>query len=374
MPHDPPAGDDLQKQIDGELQQIIQGLDVSALQDSLDKLDNVPTEMTQVKVLIQKIASGNFKYMGADILEFLGQSVKKPISNGITLFTELLLLIVVSGVLSQLTKAFSSDGAAKVANLVVYASVAIIIVNALASSIKTTAAAIDGLIGVSQGIFPVLSMMLATTGGLASTAILQPAWSIVVETASWMTKEVLIPAALYGGLLAIAGNLTEKNLLSELGSFIRNGSVWVAGFVMTVFIAITAIQGSAAVSYDGISFRAAKYAVDSMVPYLGGMFSDMADTIVGCSLLVRNAVGMAGLLTMIVTMLEPVATAVCIYFAFKLSAALAVAFESKQLGTIMNESSKVVMLLLVIMLLSFVLLFFMMTMTINAGNNILAMR
>ncbi len=371
---DPPSGDEFQKQIDQTLQDIIEDLDMSSLQGMLDGMSDVPQEMSQVKQLIQKISSGQFQYMGADIMTFLVESVKRPIANGIFLFSELLLLMIISGLLAQLMKSFATDGAAKIANLIVYSAAAILIIGALTSAIKATSAAIDSLLNVSQSIFPVLSMMLASTGGFASTAVLQPAWSIVLETTSWLTREVLIPAALYGGVLVVVGNLTEKNLLSELGGLIRSGSIWIAGAVMTVFVAIASIQGNAAVSYDGISFRAAKYAVDSMVPYLGGMFSDMADTFVGCSLLVRNAVGMAGLLVMVVAILEPVLSALAVYFAFKLAGALAGSLESKQMAAVMGESSKVVMLLLIIMLMSFAMLFFMVTMTINAGNSILAMR
>ena len=371
---DPPTGDELQRQIDEQLQDIIEGLDVSELQNQLNSMENVPGDMSQVKELIAKLSNGQFKYMGAEILDFLIMSVKKPLGNAAMLFSELLLLLIISGLLSQLTKAFSTEGSAKVANLVVYAAAAIIVVTALASSIKSASAAIASLLNVSQTVFPVLAMMLATAGGLASTAVLQPAWSIVLETTSWLTREALIPAALYGGVLAIVGNLTEKNILSELGSFIRNGSVWIAGGVMTIFVAITSIQGSAAVSYDGISFRAAKYAVDSMVPYIGGMFSEMADTFVGCSLLVRNAVGTVGLILMVIALIEPVLSAIGVYFAFKLASALAGSFDSKQMSAVMGESAKVVILLLVIMLLSIAMLFFMMTLTINAGNTILSMR
>ncbi len=374
MALNPPSGDDLQQQIDKTLQSIIDDLDLSGLQSVLDGLDQAPQDMSRVKELVQKISAGQFKYMGADILAFLGDSIKRPVANGAFLFSELLLLLIISGLLAQLMKSFASEGAAKIANLIVYCAAAILIIGALAAAIKTTAAAINSLLGVAQSVFPVLSMMLASTGGFASTAVLQPAWSIVLETSSWLTREVLIPAALYGGVLVVVGNLTEKNLLSELGGLIRSGSVWIAGAVMTVFVAIASIQGNAAVSYDGISFRAAKYAVDSMVPYLGGMFSDMADTFVGCSLLVRNAVGMAALLVLVIVMLEPVLSALAVYFAFKLAAALAGSLESKQMATVMGESSKVVMLLLVIMLMSFAMLFFMVTMTINAGNSILAMR
>lgn len=371
---DPPDTSELQKQIDGELQDIIRGLDVSALQGQLDRMQGVPEELLNFKPLIRRIASGQFRYMGSDILAFLLESARQPISGALLLFGELLLLVVVSGVLSQLTKAFSSEGAAKIANLVVYASAAILIVNALIGAVRTANGAIEGLLNVSQGMFPILSMMLAATGGLASTAVLQPAWSIAINAASWLTREALIPAALYGGALAVVGNLTDKGLLKELGSLVRGAGVWIAGAVMTVFVAIASIQGSAAVSYDGISFRAAKYAVDSMIPYVGGMFSDMADTFMGCTLLVRNAVGMAGLLMMVLAVIRPLLLILGVYFAFKLASAVSGAFESKQLCAVMNESAKVVLLLAVVMLMCFAMLFFMTTMTINAGNSILSMR
>ena len=369
-----PPPDDMQKKIDSEIERVLRGLDVSALQSELDKLNSRPDEFASIKTLVSKMASGQFRYMGVDIMDYVISSFRQPVTGAALLFSELLLLLVVSGVLAQLMKAFTSEGAAKIANLTVYVAVAIIILNALRISIAQAQSAISTLLNVSQATFPILSMLLAATGGLMSSAVIQPAYSVVVETASWMTKELLIPAALFGSVMAIAGNLTEKSLLSEFGSLLRSGSVWIAGAVMTIFVAIASIQSSAAVSYDGISFRAAKYAVDSMIPYVGGMFSDMADTFVGCSLLVRNAVGMAGLLSLVVIMIQPVLTALCTWFAFKMAAAVAGSFESKQLCNIMNESSKIIVLLIVIMLMAFLMLFIITTITINAGNSILAMR
>ncbi len=52
-------------------------------------------------------------------------------------------------------------------------------------------------------------------------------------------------------------------------------------------------------SIDGVAIRAAKYAVDNFVPVVGGMFSDTMDTLVGCTLIVKNALGVAAVLVLI---------------------------------------------------------------------------
>lgn len=370
----PLTDDELQRKIDGEIQRLLDSLDVSALQQQLDNLTNRPDALTSARQLVGQLATGQFHFMGSDILQYAADSLKAPLRTAAMLFAELVLLLVVSGVLSQLMKSFTAEGAAKIASLTVYAAAALLVFQALRTAITLAQGCIASLLNVSQGIFPILSILLTATGGIASSAVLTPAYAFAVESAAWMTREILIPAAVFGSVMAIAGNMTGKSLLGEFGGLLRNGSVWIAGAVMTIFVAISSIQSSAAVSYDGISFRAAKYAIDSMIPYVGGMFSDLADTFVGCSLLVRNAVGLSSLLCLVLVLVPPLLTVLSTWLAFRLAAAAASALDSKQLSSVFQESAKVLVLLCVVMLMAFAMLFILTTITINAGNSILAMR
>ena len=44
--------------------------------------------------------------------------------------------------------------------------------------------------------------------------------------------------------------------------------------------------------------------MDNFVPIVGGMFSDTVDTLVGCSLVVHNAVGVLGLVLLLSALLR----------------------------------------------------------------------
>ena len=57
-----------------------------------------------------------------------------------------------------------------------------------------------------------------------------------------------------------------------------------------------AIQGLTGSTYDGVTLRTAKFAMDKFVPVVGGMFSGTMDTLIGCSLVVKNGVGVMGLI------------------------------------------------------------------------------
>ena len=77
------------------------------------------------------------------------------------------------------------------------------------------------------------------------------------------------------------------------------------GFIFTLFTAFLAIQGISAGSYDGLSVKTAKFAIKSYIPFLGGYLSDGLSLIITSSVLVKNAVGMAGLLLLLATVLKP---------------------------------------------------------------------
>ena len=47
---------------------------------------------------------------------------------------------------------------------------------------------------------------------------------------------------------------------------------------------------------DGVTIRAAKYVTGNFVPVVGKMFADATDTVISASLLVKNSIGLAGVI------------------------------------------------------------------------------
>ena len=73
---------------------------------------------------------------------------------------------------------------------------------------------------------------------------------------------------------------------------------------------------------DGVGLRTAKYAVDHFVPVVGGMFADTMDTLVGASLLIKNALGLTGLLLLLFTAAGPLLQTLSAVILYRACAAL----------------------------------------------------
>ncbi|MBQ8536238.1 MAG: stage III sporulation protein AE, partial [Clostridia bacterium] len=151
-------------------------------------------------------------------------------------------------------------------------------------------------------------------------------------------------------LTTLLSHLSQRVSVSRLGKLFQRAAAWTLGVSFTVFIGVTMIQGLGTAAVDGISIRTAKYAIDNFVPFVGGMFADTVDTLVGCSLLIKNALGVTGLAILIATLAGPMLQTLGAALIYQLCAAVLQPVAESRLLRCMADFSKVLMLLFVVQL------------------------
>jgi len=76
--------------------------------------------------------------------------------------------------------------------------------------------------------------------------------------------------------------------------------------VLTVFVGVLSLEGSLTSSVDGITAKTAKAAVSNFIPVVGKILGDAVDTVIGCSNILKNAVGIVGVIVVIGICLLPI--------------------------------------------------------------------
>jgi len=137
-------------------------------------------------------------------------------------------------------------------------------------------------------------------------------------------------------------------------------------------LSVTALQGVTSAVRDGVSIRAAKYAVDHFVPVVGGMFADTMDALIGSALLVKNALGLTGLAILVLVSLFPLVQTLCASFAYRACAALLEILSPGRLCRCIGSFASVLTLFFVIQL-SVGAMFFLLTAQLLAAGNLIVM-
>ena len=119
-----------------------------------------------------------------------------------------------------------------------------------------------------------------------------------------------------------------QGLKNLLGWAITNGLKGVM-YLYTGFMAVTGVLSGTA---DAATLKAAKMTISSVVPVVGGIISDAAETVLSSAGLLRSAVGTFGMVAVVGAFAAPFCRIGISYLAFKVAAALSGVLGSRHGG------------------------------------------
>ena len=148
---------------------------------------------------------------------------------------------------------------------------------------------------LANGIAPVLISVAALTGRLEASAFVTPMTALCAA----ILEEGFSGCGLrLCGLLAVmaaAGNLSDELRLAPLFRLGRKMLLWGGALVVAAFMGLMSAQGLLSAGGDGAASRAARFAVESLVPVIGSEISDALGSLAVSASAARNAVGVAAL-------------------------------------------------------------------------------
>ncbi len=329
------------------LENVLDSLSISEFQKAVD---SVASEPIDIKDTVMKLARGEIAWDFSKLMESLGSSLLSALTGSLWRITRVLVPAVLCAILMNMRGAFARDTVAEISRYVCFLLVAIFMVQDLTEHIALAQRTIDLLSGAMQNLFPLLLTLLAAVGGTASAAFFQPAVVAASGTMTSLIRNVTMPFAVGAAVLIILDHVSEKLHVSRLASLFKQMANWTLGVSFTVFIGVTMVQGLGTAAVDGVSIRTAKYAIDNFVPIVGGMFADTVDTLVGCSLLIKNALGTTGLMVLAGICITPMIQALCAVLIYRVCAALLQPMAESGIVDCLYDFSHVLMLLFIIQL------------------------
>ena len=155
---------------------------------------------------------------------------------------------------------------------------------------------IQNLVGFSQSLIPILITLMMTTGSIASASVVQPILLFLITFIGNIITTFLLPLILIGTALGIVSKVSDKVQINKLSKYFKSSTVWILGIVLTLFVGVLSLEGSLTSSVDGVTAKTAKAAVSNFIPVVGKILGDAVDTVIGCSNILKNAVGIVGAL------------------------------------------------------------------------------
>lgn len=326
--------------------------------------------------MVYALSNGDFSSLspGTVLAAVFGQ-ILSGVRENIPVMVQILVILLVMSVLTQLNSNLgggqSVSGAARYVGYIIVCGLIISIVVNIFNSGRDVVQAVSSF---TEYLTPVLFTLLNAIGGFTSASILKPAVTAFTGGIAQVIILYVFPALIINMVFVFIGNLSSNLNLKGFSSLVESLIKWSLGIISIVFLGLVVIQGVGAGLFDGISIRTAKYTIDRTVPVVGGMFSESVDTVVACSALVKNAVGITGLVTIIAILAAPMVNMVINIFLLKILSAVCAPFSDERSVEMLNGTTSVITLLLVTVMTIGIMAFILVAILMGVGNINMMMR
>ncbi|GIN55749.1 stage III sporulation protein AE [Lederbergia ruris] len=246
----------------------------------------------------------------------------QEISLNLKLLGTLMLLTIFSVFLQSLHNAFEQGAVSKVAYSIIFMVLIIIALNSFRVASEYAIEAIDHMSQFILALLPLLLALIASSGGVTSSGFYHPILVFLVNISSLIIKNGVLPLLFLSTLLSIANALNGEIKVSQLAGLLKKASVGLLGAFITILLGVMSLQGAASAVADGVAIKTAKFVTGNFVPVVGKMFTDAADTVLSASVLLKNTVGIAGVIIVLLIAAFPAMKILIISFIYKLTAAL----------------------------------------------------
>ncbi|MBB3109173.1 stage III sporulation protein AE [Paenibacillus phyllosphaerae] len=303
----------------------LSGIDTEAVESYWNKLMDEYGGLfpdREVPSFMEMILPGGEGLKLTTILRGLMEYVLHEILYNGKLLVTIVMLTVFSMILETLQTAFERNTVSKVAYSITYMVMIVIAVNSFNVAIGYAKDAIAGMIEFMMAMIPLLLTLLASMGNVVTVSVMHPLIIFMIHAVGTVIYTIVFPLLFFSAVLHIASAITDKFKVTQLANVLRNFAIGLMGVMLTIFLGVISVQGATGSVTDGVTMRTAKFVAGNFVPVIGRTFSDAADTVMSASLLVKNAIGLAGVIILILLCAFPAVKILTLALIYNVSAAV----------------------------------------------------
>ncbi|MEK4881191.1 MULTISPECIES: stage III sporulation protein AE [Paenibacillus] len=303
----------------------------------------------------------------------LGFMWHEVLYNGKLLVT-IVMISVLSMILETLQTAFERKTVSKVAYTLCYMVVLVIAVNSFNIAIGYAKDAIDRMIDFMMAMIPLLFALLASMGNIVTVSVTHPLIVFMIHTVGTMIHTLVFPFLFFSAVLHLVSALSEKYKLTQLANLLRNIGAGLLGVLLTVFLGVISVRGITSSVTDGVTIRAAKYITGNFVPVIGKMFADATDTVISASLLVKNAIGLSGVIIILFLCAFPAIKILVLALIYNIAAAVMQPLGETPIVVCLQTIGKSMVYVFAALAAVSLMFFMAVTIMLTAGNLTVMMR
>lgn len=342
--------DDDEKSLSDGVESVLEKLDAGDLEKYYDGLSNDEKGFfnkdfeSTLKSLIDGKVDLSFQ-------DFIGKIFKDIFLGALDFLPSIITVVVISvmaGMLKGLNSGFLNESTSEIVDFACFSAILTIIVSEASDMLTLTVLTVARVEKLSAVLFPVLLTLMTALGGVSGVGFLKPLVGVFSLGVTKVLRSFVLPCYTTSVLLYAVGNVSNAVRLDKMADFFKKAGSVILKTVFSAFFAYLMIGGVVGKTSDGVMINAMKFGVKGYVPIIGSYVSDGFDVVMLGCVLVKNAVGVTGLLILLSVVIAPLAKLIAFDLILRFSAGIVEPLGVSGISNVLTKVSKCAGLLIAV--------------------------
>ncbi|MCM1104038.1 MAG: stage III sporulation protein AE [Clostridium sp.] len=237
------------------------------------------------------------------------------------IFASILILGIFSAVFAQFGQLFESRQVADISYDIVFLLMVMILLKIMQKGMDITQESLVTIADFSKLLVPTYCLSVGFAAGSATAVAFYELALIVIYLIENLLLVAVVPMIYVYTLLSVMSGISPDGRLDGILAFTKKGIGFVLKCCITVISGIGLLQGMITPVVDSVSTGALQKLV-SVIPAIGGFVNTATDVVYGSAVLIKNAVGVAGILLLLLLCAMPLLKLLLLALALKAAAAI----------------------------------------------------
>ena len=327
-------------------------------------MKDIGSDMTFYELVLHIMEQGWGVESIADLVTWIREMLFSELQANKTLFLEIILITFCFSLLKNSIGTFGSSCILDSCFLLVYCTLALLLINSIYIFQGIVTKTVGNSVNFMRMFVPCFCTgMIFSSNVYASAGFYQLAF-IVIFFVEWAMETVLLPCVHIYILLQICSHFFEEGAFENLAELASSVVTWGLKMATTAVFGLSVVQNLMNPIKDRMAQGSLGRAV-SILPSVGDAVGSVGEVMLGAGMMIKNGIGIAGIVVLLFIGFGPVVKAGCMVFSYKLLAAVTEPLADKRISGCMKGMSTGALLYLKVM--GYSLLLFFITIALAAG-------
>lgn len=281
---------------------LIDKFDFSEIDDMLGEI--FPDEKLNIRQVLSGLISGELEFSLELIKQLVVDQFTYEVRNSRSGMIHILLLVIVAAIFTNFSTVFKSTQVAEISFFMLYMFLITICLNNFRILVDAASMNLQRLLEFMKLLGPVYFFAVALATGSSTSVMFYQLVLLLIFFVEMLILNFLIPIAQIYVMIRILSELSPEIHLSKFAELIGTIVSWTLKTLLAGVVGLNVIQGLLSPAIDAVKRSLITKGTEA-IPIVGDAISGTAEVVLGTAVLIRNGIGVFGMIVCLLICLAP---------------------------------------------------------------------